>query len=143
MSEKNVKQKIEEALVVGQQTLDSLHSAQIKLNSAKSWIVLEGFGGSLLTSMMKHLKTADTQDYVETAKKDIVKFQVVLKSIVMPEEIKRRTGMYISFATFFLDGTIDEYMVKSKVDNAQEQIEDAIQIVDEVCQDLTKWCAAN
>jgi len=44
MNEKNLKQKIEEAVQIGQQTLESLHSAQIKLDSAKSWIVLEGFG---------------------------------------------------------------------------------------------------
>ena len=143
MKEKNLKQKIEEAVEVGWHTLDSLQSAQIKLDSAKSWIVLEGFGGSLLTSMMKHMKTADTREYVEAAKQDIMRFQVVLKSIVMPEEVRSRTGMYIAFATFFLDGTIDEYMMKSNVDNTQEQIADAIQLVDEVCKDLEKWCAVN
>ena len=143
MKEKNLKQKIEEAVEVGRHTLESLYSAQIKLDSAKSWIVLEGFGGSLLTSMMKHMKTADTREYVEAAKQDIMKFQVVLKSIVMPEEVRSRTGMYIAFATFFLDGTIDEYMMKSNVDNTQEQIADAIQLVDEVCKDLEKWCAVN
>jgi len=143
MNEKNLKQKIEEAVQIGQQTLESLHSAQIKLDSAKSWIVLEGFGGSLLTSMMKHMKISDTQEYVETAKQDIMKFQVVLKSIIMPEEVRSRTGMYIAFATFFLDGTIDEYMMKANVNNAQEQIADAIQLVDEVCQDLTRWCTVN
>lgn len=143
MIEKNLKQKIEEAINVGQQTLESLKSAQIKLDSAKSWIVLEGFGGSLLTSMMKHMKISDTQEYIETAKRDILKFQVMLKSIVMPEEVRSRTGMYIAFATFFLDGTVDEYMVKSNVNSAQEQISDAIQLVNEVCTDLRKWCAAN
>ena len=143
MMEKNLKQKIEEAIDVGQQTLNSLQSAQIKLDSAKSWIVLEGFGGSLLTSMMKHMKISDTQEYVETAKQDILKLQVMLKSIVMPEEVRRRTGMYIAFATFFLDGTVDEYMVKSNVNSAQEQIADAIILVDEVCKDLTRWCAVN
>lgn len=143
MMEKNLKQKIEEAIDVGQQTLNSLQSAQIKLDSAKSWIVLEGFGGSLLTSMMKHMKISDTQEYVETAKQDILKLQVMLKSIVMPEEVRTRTGMYIAFATFFLDGTVDEYMVKSNVNSAQEQIADAIRLVDEVCEDLTKWCAVN
>lgn len=143
MMEKNLKQKIEEAIDVGQQTLNSLQSAQIKLDSAKSWIVLEGFGGSLLTSMMKHMKISDTQEYVETAKQDILKLQVMLKSIVMPEEVRSRTGMYIAFATFFLDGTVDEYMVKSNVNSAQEQIADAIILVDEVCKDLTRWCAVN
>jgi len=72
-----------------------------------------------------------------------MKFQVVLKSIIMPEEVRSRTGMYIAFATFFLDGTIDEYMMKANVNNAQEQIADAIQLVDEVCQDLTRWCTVN
>ena len=141
MSEKNMKRKMEEALEVGNKTLESLHFAQIKLDSARSWVVLEGFGGSFLTSMMKNMKISDTQTYVEQAKQDILKFQVMLKSISLPEDVKRRCGVFISFATFFLDGTVDDYMVKSRVDSAQEQIRDAIQIVDEVCEDLTKWCA--
>ena len=141
MSEKNMKRKMEEALEVGNKTLESLHFAQIKLDSARSWVVLEGFGGSVLTSMMKNMKISDTQTYVEQAKQDILKFQVMLKSISLPEDVKRRCGVFISFATFFLDGTVDDYMVKSRVDSAQEQIRDAIQIVDEVCEDLTKWCA--
>ena len=141
MSEKNMKRKMEEALEVGNKTLESLHFAQIKLDSARSWVVLEGFGGSFLTSMMNNMKISDTQTYVEQAKQDILKFQVMLKSISLPEDVKRRCGVFISFATFFLDGTVDDYMVKSRVDSAQEQIRDAIQIVDEVCEDLTKWCA--
>lgn len=141
MSEKNMKRKMEEALEIGNKTLESLHFAQIKLDSARSWVVLEGFGGSFLTSMMKNMKISDTQTYVEQAKQDILKFQVMLKSISLPEDVKRRCGVFISFATFFLDGTVDDYMVKSRVDSAQEQIRDAIQIVDEVCEDLTKWCA--
>ena len=141
MSEKNMKRKMEEALEVGNKTLESLHFAQIKLDSARSWVVPEGFGGSFLTSMMKNMKISDTQTYVEQAKQDILKFQVMLKSISLPEDVKRRCGVFISFATFFLDGTVDDYMVKSRVDSAQEQIRDAIQIVDEVCEDLTKWCA--
>lgn len=143
MNEKNMKQKMEEALEVGRHTLDTLQSAQIKLDSASSWIVLEGFGGSLLTSMMKHLKITDTKGYMEMAKQDILKFQVVLKSIIMPQEVRRNSGMYIAFATFFLDGTVDEYMVKAKIDNAREQIADAIRLVDEVCKDLMRWCAAH
>ena len=47
--------KIKELVEMGQMTLDSLKQAQIKLDSVKSWVAIDGFGGSPLISIMKLL----------------------------------------------------------------------------------------
>lgn len=54
MSDEMMKNKIQEMIKEGQETLYSLQLAKVKLDSARSWKKLDGFGGSILTSMMKH-----------------------------------------------------------------------------------------
>ena len=61
-------QKIEEILDTGRVTLDSLKQAQIKLDSVKSWITIDGFGGSLIISIVKHSKIEETLQFLEETK---------------------------------------------------------------------------
>ena len=141
MSETNIEKRMETALIVGQHTLESLHMAQNKLENIRSWEVRERFGKNFFASMIKNMKISDIQEYLIQAKNDVLKFQIVLKSICMPEEIKEATRIFISFASFFLDGTIEEYLLKAEVNSVREQVEDAINIVEKVCLEMGKWCA--
>lgn len=49
--------------------MESLKRAQIKLDSVKSWVTIDGFGGSLLISIVKHTKIDETLHFLEQAKK--------------------------------------------------------------------------
>ena len=142
MSETNIEKRMEAALVAGQHTLESLRMAQNKVENIRSWEVRERFGKNLFASMIKNMKISDIQEYLIQAKNDVLKFQIILKSICMPEEVKNVTRIFISFANFFLDGTIEEFLVKSKVDSVCEQIEDAVDSVEKVCIELEKWCTS-
>lgn len=42
----------------------------------------------------------------------------------------RETGGFLSFADFFLDGLVADYMVQSKIANAREQVDDAIRQIE-------------
>jgi len=143
MSETNIEKRMEAALIAGQHTLESLRIAQNKLEDIRSWEVRERFGKNLFASMIKNMKISDIQEYLIQAKSDVLKFQIILKSICMLEEVKNVTRIFISFANFFLDGTIEEYLVKSKVDSVREQIEDAVDSVEKVCIELEKWCTVH
>ena len=55
MNEEIKTHKIKEFVEMGQMTLDNLKQAQIKLDSVKSWVTIDGFGGSPLISIMKLL----------------------------------------------------------------------------------------
>lgn len=136
MREKNMETRMEDALKIGQHTLESLRSAQMKLENVRKWEMRERFGGNVFVSIIKNMKISDIQEYIVQAKSDVLKFQIVLKSICMPEEIKKVTRIFISFANFFLDGTIEEYLLKAEVRNVWEQVEDAIELVEKVCLEL-------
>ena len=129
-------QKIEEILDTGRVTLDSLKQAQIKLDSVKSWITIDGFGGSLIISIVKHSKIEETLQFLEDAKKNVRKFQLQLKTIELPITVKKDVGIFVSFATFFLDGTVENYLMKEKVNDVIEQLDDAVEMVECICRGL-------
>ena len=92
MSDVINRQEIEKVIEVGQDTLNSLYSAQVKLNSAKSWRVLDKYGGSFLTSMMKHSKKEEARSYLELVRQDVLFFQRELKAMHFPQDIKKEVG---------------------------------------------------
>ena len=129
-------QKIEEILDTGRVTLDSLKQAQIKLDSVKSWITIDGFGGSLIISIVKHSKIEETLQFLEEAKKNVRKFQLQIKTIELPCGVKKDVGIFVSFATFFLDDTVEKYLVKENVNDVIEQLNDAVKMVECICRGL-------
>ena len=74
--------------------LETLKQAQIKLDSVKSWITIDGFGGSLLISIVKHSKIEETLQVLEEAKKNVRRFQLQLKTIELPMSVKKDVGIF-------------------------------------------------
>ena len=136
MNEEIKIQKIEEILNTGRMTLESLKQARIKLDSVKSWITIDGFGGSLLISIVKHSKIEETLQVLEEAKKNVRRFQLQLKTIELPVCVKKDVGIFVSFATFFLDGTVETYLVKERVNDVTEQLDDAVEMIEAICRNI-------
>ena len=130
--------KMKELSVTGRDTLESLKQAKIKLDSVKSWITIDGFGGSLLISIVKNTKIKETLLILEEVKKYVCKFQLQLKTIELPKDAKNDVGVFVSFATFFLDDTLENHLIKENVSDVIEQLDDAIEMVDHICKELLK-----
>lgn len=133
-----MRKEINEAIEAGQRALMSLRQAENKLSSARNWGIVDLFGGGFLTDMMKHSKINDASRYVEQAKWDLRKFQRELKDVNLPTEVKIEIGGFLSFADFFFDGIVADYLVQSKIANARQQIADAIRIVENTLRNLRK-----
>ena len=136
MNEEIKIQKIKETLEIGQVALKTLKQAQIKLDSVKSWITIDGFGGSLLISIVKHSKIEETLQVLEEAKKNVRRFQLQLKTIELPMGVKKDVGIFVSFATFFLDGTVENYLIKERVNDVTEQLDDAVEMIEAICRNI-------
>ena len=136
MNEEIKIQKIKETLETGQVALETLKQAQIKLDSVKSWITIDGFGGSLLISIVKHSKIEETLQVLEEAKKNVRRFQLQLKTIELPMGVKKDVGIFVSFATFFLDGTVENYLIKERVGDVTEQLDDAVEMIEAICRNI-------
>ncbi|MEE1313569.1 MAG: hypothetical protein UHS41_07570 [Lachnospiraceae bacterium] len=133
---KNEKKEIREAIAAGERALTSLYAAQEKLKSARGWGMFDMFGGGLLTDMIKHSKIKDASKCMEDAKIHMKTFQKELKDANLSLDLCMEIGSFLSFADFFFDGLVADYMVQSKIANAREQVEDAIVMVTNVLNTL-------
>lgn len=128
--------EINEAIDSGERALVSLRTAQEKLNSARNWGIFDMFGGGLITDLIKHSKMNDASAYLEDAKRDLLVFQKELQDVQETIDLKVDVDGFLTFADFFFDGIIMDYVVQSKIAEARKQIEQAIPLVEGLVNDL-------
>ena len=113
-------------------------NAEEKLNSAGNWGIFDMFGGGLFSTIIKRSKMDDAQNLMETAKTDLMIFQKELKDINIPLNLRVEVGSFLSFADFFLDGFVADYLVQSKITDAKSQVSDAIYRVEQLLRELKR-----
>ena len=138
MSNEIMRREMKEALDAGERALSSLRNAQEKLNSAGNWGLFDMFGGGLFSTIMKRSKMDDAQQLMEAAKTDLKRFQRELKDVNIPLDLRMEVGSFLSFADFFFDGFVADYLVQSKISEAKEQVSDAIIRVEQILDELKR-----
>lgn len=138
MNNEMMRQEMKEAIDAGERALTSLRMAQEKLNSAGNWGVFDMFGGGLFSTMIKRSKMDDASKLMETAKLDLKRFQKELKDVNVPLDMRMEVGSFLSFADFFFDGFVADYLVQSKISDAKEQVSDAIIRVEQILNELKR-----
>lgn len=128
----NDMKEINEAIVAGEKALNSLYHAQDKLNSAKGWGLLDLLGGGFITGVVKHSRIDDASRCMEEAKYYLKAFQKELSDIDLSMDLRMEVGGFLSFADFFFDGFVADYLVQSKIEDAREQVADAINMISNV-----------
>ena len=132
----NNREEINEAIVAGDMALNSLYAAQEKLDSAKGWSWLDMFGGGLFTDLIKHSKMDEASRCMENAKYNLKKFQKELSDINLSLDLRMEVGGFLSFADFFFDGLVADYLVQSKIEDARRQVADAINMISDILRTL-------
>ena len=138
MSNEIMRREMKEAMDAGERALTSLRNAQVKLNSAGNWGLFDMFGGGLFSTIMKRSKMDDAQQLMEAAKSDLKRFQRELKDVNIPLDLRMEVGSFLSFADFFFDGFVADYLVQSKISEAKEQVSDAIIRVEQILNELRR-----
>ncbi|MDO4307067.1 MAG: hypothetical protein Q4C77_09535 [Eubacteriales bacterium] len=136
MSNEMMRMEIQEAITAGERALGSLRAAQEKLNSARNWGIFDMLGGGFVTDMIKHSKMNDAASYVESAKRDLLVFQRELRDVRVIRDLNIEVGGFLSFADFFFDGLVADYLVQTRIADAREQVSDAIYRVEGLLEEL-------
>ena len=104
--------------------------------SARNWGIIDLFGGGGLSGLLKHAKVRDASRSLEQAKADLQVFQRELRDVQSIDGLRIEIGDFLTFADFFFDGFVADYLVQSKIRNAQEQVDRAIDMVSNILQSL-------
>ena len=135
---KNEIMEIREAIVAGERALDSLYAARDQLKGARGWGFIDLFGGGFLTDVIKHRKIIQASNCMENAKYHLQIFQRELNDVNLLLNLRMEIGGFLSFADFFFDGFVADYLVQSKITSARKQVEDAIVNVTNVLEALRR-----
>ena len=122
----DIEKEKREAIDAGRRAIRSLQTARDNLDSAKNWGLVDMFGGGFLTTMFKHSKMDQARQNMEQAKYDLRNFSRELNDVNMACDLNINTGDFLSFADYFFDGFVVDWMVQDRINNARHQVEEAI-----------------
>ena len=126
-------EEIREALEAGAMALNSLRKAQNHLDGARNWGLLDMFGGGMLTTFIKHTKLDEAKNCIRQAERDLKAFSRELRDVDLPAI---DMNGFMGFADYFFDGFLADFMVQSRINEAREQLAEAIQRVEALLREL-------
>lgn len=129
----------QEAINAGNRALYSLRTAQENLRSAKNWGIWDMFGGGFITTMFKQSKMDDAKQNMEQARYDLRAFSQELQDVSMFYNLDIETGDFLSFADWFFDGVVVDWMVQDRINKAGEQVAQAIRHVEHILRELQNY----
>lgn len=128
----NEMKEVKEAVSAGERALSSLHEAERYLDSARGWGMVDMFGGNMFSGLMKHSKIDQASQAMNRAKYDLRDFQRELNDVRDLTDMNINVGDFMTFADFFFDGFIVDFMVQSKINDARRQVKEAIRRVEAI-----------
>lgn len=93
-------------------------------------------GGGFLTDLIKHSNMNDASAYMEEAKQNLLIFQRELKDVQIHFNLTMEISSFLTFADFFFDGIIADYLMQTKIADARDEVENAIYQVQQVLNEL-------
>lgn len=132
----NYEKERQEAIDAGNRALNSLYAAQNELNGAKNWGIVDMIGGGLFTNLVKHSKMNNAQNHMEQAKYDLQSFSRELRDVSTYINLDFNTSDFLSFADYFFDGLVADWMMQDRINNARSQVDEAIRRVQGILNQL-------
>lgn len=135
---KTYQQEVNEAIQACDNALYYLNNAQGYLSSAGNWGIMDLLGGGFISTIVKHSKLDDAQQEMENAKYAVQTLKKELQDVGRIESININVGDFLTFADFFFDGLVADWLVQSKIRDAERQVAQAIRQINEIRYQLLK-----
>jgi DNA repair exonuclease SbcCD ATPase subunit len=118
--------EIREALDAGQAASNSLKHVIEALQSASGWGVWDMLGGGLLATAVKHSRMDEARDAAYHTQDLLRRFRRELADVPgLPGNLVEEVGSFETFADYFFDGLIVDWVVQSKIDRSLENTRSA------------------
>ncbi|MGO4886344.1 hypothetical protein ACJ2A9_01180 [Anaerobacillus sp. MEB173] len=127
-----VVQEYNEAIDTGKQASKALAAAISSLESAKGWSTWDMFGGGMITTAIKHSRLDDAKSQVHIAQTKLRLFQEELADVTNHDKIELQFSGLLTFADYFFDGIIFDWMVHGKITDSLQQVKETKEKVDQL-----------
>ncbi len=121
--------ELKEAISAGTNVYNSLDATIKSLENAENLGTLDRFGGVFLSDGSKHGYIDDANHQAQTTKRLLRKFNAELSDVCNVYAKDIQIGSFTTFADFFFDGIISDYIVQPKI---SESLEHTIQNKNEI-----------
>lgn len=115
--------EFEEAIEVGSRTVRAFDQALDSLSSSKSWSTFDMFGGGALSTAMKHSHLDQAKSAIHIAQRLLRQFQEELLDIDNHFSSQHEIGNLLTFADYFFDGIIVDWVVHGKINDSYDETE--------------------
>ncbi|MFX3634698.1 MAG: hypothetical protein ACE3L7_12745 [Candidatus Pristimantibacillus sp.] len=111
-----------EAINACRQLVSALQVAEDKLNSAANWGTYDMLGGGIISTSIKHSKIDEARDAIYEARHLLNKLITELKDVNWSIDVTIDIGSMATFADYFFDGLITDWIVQGRIKESQERI---------------------
>jgi hypothetical protein len=115
--------EIAEAIAAGSDVIAGLEQVIQSLESAENWGTWDIFGGGLLSSAVKHSRIDEARKEIGDVQSKMSQFKRELADVQKSVDLQIDIGELESFADFFFDGLIIDWIVQSKIVQSLERSE--------------------
>lgn len=110
----NIKE-VDEAIEVGEEAIKYTEKTIRSLDKAEGWGVWDMLGGGMVTTMIKHGHIDDAREHAEETQRILDRFKREISDINMVTSTEIFIGSFETFADYFFDGLIFDWIVQSEI----------------------------
>ena len=136
MNNYEIEKELDEAIAAADETIDLLDQAYASMNSARNWGFFDMFGGGFFSTMIKREKMNDGRYFMNKAKRSLNKLKDELDDVDDLEDLDLNMDDFLSFADFFFDGFLADWLVQGRINEARDKIDQTLRVVCEIREKL-------
>lgn len=125
--------ELQEAEEAAQEVMQSLDDLLGTLNSAANWGVWDMLGGGLISTAIKHSKIDDAREQIIVVQRNLNRLERELTDIKIYTDLGIDIGALASFADYFFDGLITDWVVQSRINEAEKRTKELQEQVGVIC----------
>lgn len=128
--------EIEEAINAGEVALNAIENTIKELESSEGWGIVDILGGGLITTSIKYSHVDEAGRYAEEAQRTLSKFKREMSDITMITGTEIAIGAFETFADYFFDGLIFDWVVQSEIGKSLDAVKNTKNQIDKAMSKL-------
>ncbi len=128
--------ELSEAIQAGREVSSSLEQVLNSLESAKGWGTWDMLGGGIISTAVKHSRIDDARQGIHDVQAKMSQFKRELADVRERIELMIDIGEFETFADYFFDGLIVDWIVQSKISKSLERAQNAQDVITQAIKEL-------